>query len=369
MKKFLSLTLSLVMVLSAISVSMISASAEEKTLNLSNISETQLAGGSCKYYPSITNVKGTETDDFILQLKLSSASSGTGKGFYISVPQATWDNITTNYEVKKIVLKIRTDAALTARVYMADSSLVSTQTQNPSTSVAEQSKSVTLGTTATSVSFNITETALANNRRVFYFYHSSSSSMTSVYVESATVYYESNSAPTTDAVATEEAASIRLNTPNGIRFYTTVDETKLAELVGENTYEIGTLIAPADALGEDGELTEADECLEIAYEAREDDGSIKYFTDSTDFSGIVGSITNIRETEKDSDGDTNGNIDRDFVGRAYVKIINGEESTYYYSATTSTRSLARVAYDYKNSDNYVANENVEKWAAEYVPAE
>ena len=178
------------------------------------------------------------------------------------------------------------------------------------------------------------------------------------------VYYETevaDKAPTTDAVSTLDEASIRLNSPNGIRFYTTVDEAKLAELVGENTYEIGTLIAPADALGEDGELTEADDCLNVIYQARDEEGNIDYYTDNTGFSGIVGSIVNIRETDN-GDGDTNGNIDRAFAGRAYVKVGD----TYYFSATTSTRSLAQVAYAYKNSESYVANEKVEQWAAEYV---
>lgn len=178
------------------------------------------------------------------------------------------------------------------------------------------------------------------------------------------VYYETevaDKAPTTDAVSTLDEASIRLNSPNGIRFYTTVDEAKLAELVGENTYEIGTLIAPADIVT--NELTHKigkDNYLEVKYEARDEEGNIDYYTDNTGFSGIVGSIVNIRETGDESD--TNGNIDRAFVGRAYVKVGD----TYYYSATTSNRSLAQVAYAYKNSASYVTNEKVEQWAAEYV---
>lgn len=174
---------------------------------------------------------------------------------------------------------------------------------------------------------------------------------------------EPEGALTTDAVSTLAEVSIRLNNQNGIRFYTTVDEEKLAELVGENEYEIGTLIGPADALGEDGELTESDYCIEVKYTARNDDGIIDYF--NPDNKEIAGSIVSIKETNNDKD-DTNGNIDRDFAGRAYVKVINGDEATYYFSAATSIRSLAYVAYAYKNSESYILNENVEKWAAEYV---
>lgn len=182
------------------------------------------------------------------------------------------------------------------------------------------------------------------------------------YVDDLQFIYPEGKAPSTSTapVTMESGASIRLGDVNGIRFYTTVDETKLAELVGENTYEIGTIIAPADAIGEDGELTATDDCAIIPFKARNEDGTIKYH--NAEKKQIAGSIVNIRETGDETD--TNGNIDREFVARAYVKVGD----TYYYSATTSTRSLQAVALAYQN-DNYggVEDEAVKKyvdnWAA------
>lgn len=176
--------------------------------------------------------------------------------------------------------------------------------------------------------------------------------LNSLELEKIADYVNPEAAPTTDAIVTDVKASIRLNEVNGIRFYTAVDEEKLSELVGDETYEIGTLIAPADLLGDDNELTIDDTCLDVKYT------SSKYYEGTT----FVGSIVNIRETEKDGDGDTNGNIDRDFVGRGYVKIGD----TYYYSSTTSTRSLAEVAAAYQAEIGEGVNELVDKWAAEYT---
>ena len=153
---------------------------------------------------------------------------------------------------------------------------------------------------------------------------------------------ETQSTPVTAAVATVGGASIRLGDVNGVRFYTTVDEEALSTLVGDKDYEIGTIIAPADSLGDDNELTVDDRCIVVAYKARTADGKIKYHNNDSKI--IAGSIVNIIEKTAT---DENGNIDRDFMARAYVKV--GDK--YYYSESATTRSLQSVASVFKD-DNY-----------------
>ena len=137
---------------------------------------------------------------------------------------------------------------------------------------------------------------------------------------------------TTDVLSTVEGASIRLNEPTGIRFYTDVDEDKIAELVAHGaTVEAGTLIGPADMNAEDMTLeTDESKVLNVVFDLNNKDG---YFTDNTGFEGIVGSIVSI----------DSGNIARDFVGRGYVKVTYNGVTTVSYSDTVSTRSLRTLA--------------------------
>ncbi|MGN0172980.1 MAG: GDSL-type esterase/lipase family protein, partial [Acutalibacteraceae bacterium] len=103
-------------------------------------------------------------------------------------------------------------------------------------------------------------------------------------------------------------ASIRLGGINGIRFYTKVDTAKIAALRSAGyTVELGTLIAPADNI-KDTELSfnlETGKYVDVKF------NSTTYYTDG-EFSGIVGSLVNIKDT----------NITRDFVGRGYVKVTD-----------------------------------------------
>ncbi len=124
---------------------------------------------------------------------------------------------------------------------------------------------------------------------------------------------------TTDAIATQDGASIRLTNVNGMRFYTSVDDAKLAELVGDNTYTIGTIIAPASTVGT--YFTHEDDNVDIVY----GDES----KDLWDGNQFVGSIVKIKAK----------NIGVEFVARGYVKVGD----TYYYSTTTTARSLQAVA--------------------------
>lgn len=156
-------------------------------------------------------------------------------------------------------------------------------------------------------------------------------------------------------------ASIRLNEKNGIRFYTNVDKEKIASLKADGyTVELGTLISPAD-LVTDGELTfdlETNKYIDVKFT------SSKYYSE-TDFSGVVGSIVNIKEE----------NISRDFVGRGYAKVSkNGETEIYYAdyvegSVANHSRSLKTVSKALINDSSESAQslyeaykELIDKWA-------
>ena len=151
-------------------------------------------------------------------------------------------------------------------------------------------------------------------------------------------------------VSTDVKASIRMNQVNGIRFYTTVDADKIATLEADGaTVEMGTLIAPKDLL--DGtELTldlaglETPKAVNVKYQARNEDGTVKYYTEDG-FSGIVGTIANIKESNTAYSA-TSGNITRDFVARGYVKVTKGTDEYVSYAdvdLSQSGRSLKTVA--------------------------
>ena len=132
-------------------------------------------------------------------------------------------------------------------------------------------------------------------------------------------------------VTTDEAASIRLGNLNGIRFYTKFNKKAIDKFNTDNKgVEFGTLIGPLDLVGE--ELTIAD--VSSGNAANVKYSVLEYWGDNDEF---VGSIVSVKEY----------NIARDFAGRGYVKIGD----TYYYSEITSIRSLARVAYAFKNTAN------------------
>ena len=174
--------------------------------------------------------------------------------------------------------------------------------------------------------------------------------------------------PLAVAVSTDVKASIRMNQVNGIRFYTTVDQEKIAALEADGaTVEMGTLIAPKDLLG-DTELTldlaelATPKAVNVKYQAKNEDGSYNYYTEGSNFSGIVGTIANVKEA----------NITRDFVGRGYVKVTKGENTTISYAdinVESSARSLKIVAAAIQGTDFYNNQLNdyqrslVDTWAA------
>lgn len=159
-------------------------------------------------------------------------------------------------------------------------------------------------------------------------------------------------------VATESSASIRLGRINGIRFYTTVDQAKISELIADGaTVEMGTLIAPVDLLGNDDLTLDLDESkyVNVGYNAIDDETNDYIYHEDGDFSGIVGSIANIKESNTAWSA-TTGNITRDFVGRAYVKVTkDGEETISYSEALSSARSLKTVAAAIDKTSEFYTN--------------
>ncbi len=153
-----------------------------------------------------------------------------------------------------------------------------------------------------------------------------------IYIDDVTVTFEydfnyvapEEDGETTEVLATEESASIRLGEVNGIRFYTTIDTDALAALVGDKEYEVGTLIAPVDVAGE--YLTVEDNCAVVPYNMT---------NGLWEGNQIVGSIVNIKEA----------NYNREFVARAYVLV----DGVYYYSDSVSVRTIAGIA------DAYIAD--------------
>ena len=159
-------------------------------------------------------------------------------------------------------------------------------------------------------------------------------------------------------------AAIRLDGTSGIRFHTNVDKQRIAELQANGaTVELGTIIAPKDQIS--GEFTHDDEHIDVKYEAKNSDGSFKYYEDGRGRSGVVGSIVEIKDE----------NIAQSFVGRGYVKVTVGENSyiSYadYYDGKTAnnTRSLQYVASalkkDAANYDVLIDERKkfVDNWAA------
>ena len=143
-----------------------------------------------------------------------------------------------------------------------------------------------------------------------------------------------------------------------MRFYTSVDETALAALVGDKEYEIGTIIAPKDKIGE--QLTVEDDVAKVVY----DHTKYNLWNNSgTGFVGFVGSIANLQSSNKYNA--QTGNLARDFVARGYVLV----DGVYYYSETTATRNIASIADEYIRDDkggydSLDANikEIVDRWA-------
>lgn len=152
-------------------------------------------------------------------------------------------------------------------------------------------------------------------------------------------------------VTMADGAAMRLNKVTGIRYYTNVDSAKIESAMADGyEVEMGTLIAPADKIGENGltfEDMDAANYLDVKYTAKDEDGKFVYFEEDG-FAGIVGSIANIKDS----------NANRKFVGRGYVKYTkDGVTETVYadYSngdVANNTRTISGIATTVKANSTY-----------------
>lgn len=160
-------------------------------------------------------------------------------------------------------------------------------------------------------------------------------------------------------------ASMRLKVDNGgIRYYTNIDETAISNLRELGlTVKLGTLIAPKDLLG-DSELTfdnvVVDDENKTTFTALNVEyASDEYFEKNT----FVGSISKVKSY----------NIDREFIGRGYVKVlINNKEKVYYAdfaddNVENNTRTIRQIAITSrnKNGDDYKNFKSIIDFYADY----
>lgn len=140
----------------------------------------------------------------------------------------------------------------------------------------------------------------------------------------------------TDALSTKAEASIRLNSKCGIRFYTSFDATKIDGTVVEK----GTLIGIKDKIG--AYLTIEDTVTEsgVSPKAVAVPYTSKTLWENNEF---VGSIVSIKPE----------NYAKEFFARAYVKL---DDNTYFYSATTTTKTVAEIADSFISEDRDIYDE-------------
>ena len=140
-----------------------------------------------------------------------------------------------------------------------------------------------------------------------------------------------------------KGSSVRFSNPTGMRYYTDIDKEALQEIEALGAQvQLGTLICPNDILSfEDLRLDMQGDYVNVLYNAR------AWFTEN-DFSGFVGSIANIKET----------NFNREFVGRGYATVTLGDYTKTIYAdyydviKENNTRTISYIAECVKNSDDY-----------------
>ena len=128
----------------------------------------------------------------------------------------------------------------------------------------------------------------------------------------------------------------------GIRWYTDIDTDLVNKLRASGVeIKLGTIILPYDYLSDVDEFTKDinKNYVDVKYT------SIDYFEEG-DFYGIVGSLTNVKES--------NGN--RKFTARGYVTLTRDGKTTTYYAdyidndIQKNSISLAELCYNYKQNN-------------------
>lgn len=294
----------------------------------------------------------------------------TANPYYLSWDNSLSDAVIANGDLAVLKFKIKTDAyngeyavmpvfssggAFDGELNDVDFSVESgciTVTDGivPESPITTSTTTTTATTTTTSTSTTTTTTTLAST--------------------STTITEPTENSELSVELSMNGGASIRLNEKTGIRFYTTIDKEKIDEFRAKGyKVEMGTLISPIDYI----KNTELNFDLPIGRYIDVKYTSLNYFTDQTGFSGIVGSIVNIKEST--SANNSIGNIARSFVGRGYVKVTDNsgnEKISYADYSKENARSLGYVAYLLKNDeeagakDLYSSNkELIDNWADIY----
>ena len=171
-------------------------------------------------------------------------------------------------------------------------------------------------------------------------------------------------------IGTAAGASIRANTPYGIRWTVrvkTAEWNKLVEAYGEANVKAGVIVAPLDYLGS-GETAvpftiDAFKAANKKYvDIVTDTFNAKLENEVEGYSGFYASLVNIKA----------GNLNRKFIARSYVAVTKDGVTAYYYgeySAEDNARTIYEVgkgaiASD-KESENvktFVKNEVLDKVA-------
>lgn len=171
-------------------------------------------------------------------------------------------------------------------------------------------------------------------------------------------------------IGTVAGASIRANTPYGIRWTVrvkTAEWNKLVEAYGEANVKAGVIVAPLDYLGS-GETAvpftiDAFKAANKKYvDIVTDTFNAKLENEVEGYSGFYASLVNIKA----------GNLNREFIARSYVAVTKDGVTAYYYSEY-SAEDNARTIYEVgkgaiasdaesENVKTFVKNEVLDKIA-------
>ena len=171
-------------------------------------------------------------------------------------------------------------------------------------------------------------------------------------------------------IGTAAGASIRANTPYGIRWTVrvkTAEWNKLVEAYGEANVKAGVIVAPLDYLGS-GETAvpftiDAFKAANLKYvDIVTDTFNAKLENKVEGYSGFYASLVNIKA----------GNLNRKFIARSYVAVTKDGVTAYYYgeySAEDNARTIYEVGkgaiasdMESENVKTFVKNEVLDKIA-------
>ena len=171
-------------------------------------------------------------------------------------------------------------------------------------------------------------------------------------------------------IGTAAGASIRANTPYGIRWTVrvkTAEWNKLVEAYGEANVKAGVIIAPLEYLGS-GETAvpftiDAFKAANLKYvDIVTDTFNAKLENKVEGYSGFYASLVNIKA----------GNLNREFIARSYVAVTKDGVTAYYYgeySAKDNARTIYEVGKgaiasdaESENVKTFVKNEVLDKIA-------